>query len=691
MVSVSTAVVAMALCQVQEFTGLGYAVPCFGVWYPAGTASSAMPLGSLGTGFVDITSAGTFGDSTAENNWLKPRPVPAGCGFSLLIGGHQAGLFPNMKPTPGLRFWGHYPAADMEFGNTFGEIEVYARAYAPLIPHDYDWSGVPVAFFRFVMMNRGQSPVAAEIAFQWEASQTEETHKAGAAIETIPDGRQWKGANGSYAVAASGAGWEIAPENPGANTIRVKTVRTLEAGEKTEVVFALAWHFPTWTSSDGEELRHRYADAFPDAAGVMHAALPRAADIEKRIIAWQQPIYISPVPGLLKDAIINGLYILPRNSWWTSDGRFFQSESFTGCPITETFVCRFYGSFPLAALFPECEKATMRSVAAAQKPDGEIPFGFGTPAGSRSPYYHVQHPIVSPEFALVTWRNASLWNDMAYLREMYPKVQAALRFAMTLDKDGDGVVNEDPGSETGFPANQYYDVWPWWGTSAYTGGIWLAALRAGEEMAKRMEDPAFAAEMRGWYDRALKSYNDKLWTGSYYRLYNDPEGKRVSATSLTNALCGQWFAYASGLGEILPKACIRDHIEAVLRWNVAATPYGAVNGVRPDGTVDETFPDHSAVITIGEVWNFCTMAVHAGRVREALQVFSASYGNILLSQRTPWNIPWSLDRRTGAIKWGINYYSNPCVWTLLHALDPATCQRLSKNELTLGVPAATAF
>lgn len=925
MLSFSAVLISLTLCQVQEFHALGYSVPSTGVWYPAGTAASAMPLGALGTGFVDLTSAGTFGDSTAENNWLKPQQVAPGCGFSLLIGGRRADLYPNKPPTPGLRFWGHYPAADMEFGNTFGDVEVYARAYAPLVPHDYDVSCLPVTFFRFLVNNRGGGPVAAELAFQWEATvpssergqgnvegalrwrraelapgavwkptpilafgpnrdeavarakaalkvdprglvpstvpegnaytfggvrdffvdvaggfnwescrresatyagapqigqlfwnlsyggqcagrgpdgtyglkgQTlpartsdgalevrlrvceagpdtvalvytvlnvsskpvkdlefgfaanidlggpsyAETQRAGfdkdlpgiafsddrvnmaavlagetdgfitgtfpqvhtamaksdwtpqeisvpgPVVTDIPNGLQLKSTNGSYAIAASADGWQLTPERPSPNVLRTKAVRTVAAGETVEVTFALAWHFPTWTSSDNEPLQHRYAVMCQDAGGVIGVALPKAAEIEKRVIAWQQPIYISPTPGLLRDAVINGLYVLPRNSWWLSDGRFFQSETFTGCPITETFVCRFYGSFPLAVLFPECERATMRSVAAAQKPDGEIPFGFGSPTASRSPYYHVQHPIVSPEFALVTWRNYGLWNDVEYLKEMYPHVQAALRFAMTLDKDGDGLVNEDPGNEKGFPANQYYDIWPWWGTSAYTAGIWLAALRAGEEMAKRMDDAAFASELHGWYERGLKAYGDKLWTGSYYRLYNDPERQRMSTTSLTNALCGQWFAYASGLGEILPKECILEQTEAVLRWNVAATPYGAVNGVKPDGSPDETFPDHSAVITIGEVWSFCTMAVYAGRAREAVQLFNTSYGNILLLQRTPWNIPWSLDRQTGAIKWGVNYYSNPCVWTFLEALDPKTYLQLAKNDMTLHFP-----
>jgi len=195
-------------------------------------------------------------------------------------------------------------------------------------------------------------------------------------------------------------------------------------------------------------------------------------------------------------------------------------------------------------------------------------------------------------------------------------------------------------------------------------------------MAEQAEDAPFAAELRGWHARASKAFEDKLWTGRHYRLYNDPAGERASDASLTNALCGQWFAFACGLGDILPKDRVASVIDTVLRLNVPATKFGAVNGVLPDGAVDESFANHSAVITIGEVWNFCAMAAFAGRKEEAVRLFNRSYENLLLRQRTPWNIPWSLDRQTGAIKWGVNYYSNPCVWTLFQALAPETYRKL---------------
>ncbi len=903
MLWISAALLLHAAPEFQTFHAPGYKRPVSGVWYEPGQAASAIPLGALGTGFIDLKSNGTLGDGTTENNWLGPLPIGAASGFTVRVGDYHARMSPgNVEGAEGLRFWGHYPAADVDFGEAFGDTQVYLRAFAPFIPHDYDHSEMPVAFFHFTAVNNATTDVPVELGMQWDASRLAadhadgnvegalawhrgtlapgetwtvapviafqhggsassaakprgerldgtpveeclafrhgelsdffldgyggfrwETHRRESAVFagtpnlgqwlwqigygnrkagygpnrpfelvggnlalTTTDGvlgievrvesagdnalavvyaitnrssaniedlrfscaanpdlggpghesddraewnadlrgivfsdragdttvvfsgepdayavRTWPNAHvamdrgdltavhtpqesirtigvpngqvafvrgGSYALGAQGNGWQF--EHDATIALRTAASRTLVPGERADLFLALAWHFPTWQSSDGETLRHRYAAHFSDAGDVLGNALKDAEQIESAIVDWQSTIYAADASPQLKDAVINGLYVLARNSWWLDDGRFFQSESFTGCPITETLVCRFNGSSPLALLFPECEKATMREFARTQADSGQIPFGFGAPAGTQTPMMHLQIPIVSSEYVLLAWRDYTLWKDDGYLREAYPSMKRALQFGMTLDTDGDGLINEAPGSETGFPANQYYDVWPWWGTSAYTASIWLAALKAGMAAAEKQGGEDFAKELQGWFDRGVTAYNDKLWTGRYYRLYSGTDGHVASDTSLTNALCGQWFAYASGLGEFLPHDRIESVIDTVLHSNAKATPFGAVNGVRPDGTVDESFPDHSAVITIGEVWNFCAMAAFAGRESDAMALFNTSYDNIALRQCTPWNISWSLDRTTGAVKWGINYYSNPCVWTLLQAVDP---------------------
>ena len=651
----------VAVPHFETFTPAGFNVPVAGVWYEAGEATSAFPLGALGTGFIELNSDGTFGNTTCENDWLKPKPVPANCGFEIGVGDKIYGFGPNAKNKIANRFWGHFPASDIECGELDG-VKCSLRAFAPLIPYAYNISSSPAALFRFTVTNQGKKGVPVTIALNWTGAGSPQPTEGDANVCLI------NATSGTYAIGAMGEGWDLTPLMGKADVTRLEARASLMSGETREITFGVAWYFPKWTSSDNEVLTHYYADGPTNAAEVLLPNLLEAADNEKMICEWQEHVYKSTAPDTLKDAVINGLYILARNSWWMDDGRFFQSESFTGCPITETFVCRFYGSIPLALFWPELEKATMSQVAAAQAPSGELPFGFGIPMGSKSPYYHCQHPIVSTEFVLLCWRNQLLWRDTCYLKEMFPTVKKALQYAMTLDKDGDGLVDEDPGSETGFPANQYYDIWPWWGTSSYTASLWLAALEAGEKMATEAEDAAFASELKGWFEKGSKSFEQKLWTGEYYRLYNDITGGRISNTLLTNALCGQWFTSSNGLPDLVPKDQLTKHIQSVHNLNVAATPFGAVNGVGPDGKVDESFKDHSSVTTIGEVWCFCAMAAAAGMKEEAISLFDRSYENIALLQKTPWNIPWCLDRETGAIRWGIHYYSNPCVWSLFQVL-----------------------
>src|SRR5207247_2465669 len=107
----------------------------------------------------------------------------------------------------------------------------------------------------------------------------------------------------------------------------------------------------------------------------------------------------------------------------------------------------------------------------AQRADGAIAFAFGGRENWDAPFYDTQQIIDSSEFVLMAWRDYAWWNDKVWADEVYPAVKKALQFARTLDTDGDGLINDDL-------SLQYYDGWQFHGASAYTSGIWLAALKA---------------------------------------------------------------------------------------------------------------------------------------------------------------------------------------------------------------------
>ncbi len=453
---------------------------------------------------------------------------------------------------------------------------------------------------------------------------------------------------------------EKAESGAGRKAMAVSATVNLKPQEEKELRFLLTWYFPDQRDSEGNFIGHMYSNWFGGSSDVAAYVAQRWAALHDGTAAWQEAIYESSLPDWLKDGLVNSVYSLARNTLWIKDGRFAHSESFVGCPITETIVCRFYGSIPTAMFFPDLERNTMLQFAKHQRADGAIPFAFGQPEFFDKPYYETQKSLDSSEFVLIAYRDYRWWNDEGFLREIYPHVRKAIQYAKTLDTDDDGVINE--------VSMQYYDIWQFKGTSAYVGTIWLAALRAAEKMAKAVGDNLFAQECRDLFSKGSKSFDEKLWNGRYYRLYNDPARGELSETCLGNQLVGQWFAYSAGLGEILPKERILSSLRAVGELNASLSPYGLINGVRPDGAPDTSGKYHSAGITIGETFCYAATCLYAGGPPIGMEMAKRLYENIALRLRTPWNTTWNLDPLTGELGWGAEYYSNMCIWDLYGAL-----------------------
>ena len=81
-------------------------------------------------------------------------------------------------------------------------------------------------------------------------------------------------------------------------------------------------------------------------------------------------------------------------------------------------------------------------------------------------------------------------------------------------------------------------------SSAYCGGLHVAALRVSLEMARLMGDTAAIAEYDNWLTLAKKSYSDKLWNGKYYNY--DSSNSRHHDSIMSDQLAGFWYLRLSG-------------------------------------------------------------------------------------------------------------------------------------------------
>lgn len=655
--------------QWTRITADGFAADVPGYVYDGGALASGVPLGGLGTGYFTLEGNGQIGTSSIFGDLVPPKRIFADW---LTI---ESGTRAIPLSAARIQYWGHFPVVDLIAELPELPVRLGLRAFAPFIPGDAAVSNTPAAVFEIEIFNAGDAELPLRLRLQFPAPPKSATFAV----------------RGEGVVESAGA-WHID--------------LMLAANTPRRIRFAVGWSLPSWRDSGSELHVNRYAQRFENAAKAAEFALENASQLERRICAWQAAIYRSDLPGWLADALVQGLYSLAKNSvwiartradeWWGENGWFTHSESHTGCPIVETMVCRIHGHFPLLWFFPELEETTLAAFRHFQIADGEVPFAFGMPTSMRDPRYHCQHPLNSGQYVQLVHRLYLRTGDREQLRGFYDSVRRAVRYQYSLDDDKCGLVHDQPHVRPGeaWPANQFYDVWPWEGTSSYVAGTWLATLASAHELAQACGDNNFARECAERLAQAQRSFEERLWNGRYYRLWSNPAQERVSEVVLANQLMGAWCARVLGLRDVFPAAHVTSALDTVERLNMKATSYGLINGVTPDGKPYDTqvhpSADFGMNIFVGE--NLCAAMtfLYDGRRDTGLEIARRLYEALALKTRAPWNQRCLLHGASGLPLWGDDYYSNVAIWAVPMALERASASEFARGRLLTAILSASA-
>ena len=437
------------------------------------------------------------------------------------------------------------------------------------------------------------------------------------------DGKNiWEPFSKDGRLSNSSTSWVSATEKlAGAIAVRF----TLQPGEKKIVPMVIAWDFPVVEFGQGRKWNRRYTDFYGTSGrnswAIARDGLLRATDWSDAINAWQAPyIKDESKPAWYRGMLFNELYTL------TDGGTFWgrQVGSDTKTPATfallecfdyayyGTLDVRFYASMPLLKFWPVIDKQVLREFADTvpreypelglwvwktqqtgvpvlhkRKKIGAVPHDLGVPEGD--PFVSVNEPgwqdtndwkDLNSKFVLMVYRDYVLTGkeDKAFLRQMWPAVQAAMTYLQQFDHGG-GI------PENGGYPDQTYDSWVVRGVSAYCGGLWLASLRASEETAKVLNDSGSALKYHELFLKAQKTYIDKLWNGEYFRY--DMESEYRDAIQ-ADQLAGQWYANMTGLGDLVPQQMQQSALKKIYANNVmkfSGGKMGAANGMNADGSI----------------------------------------------------------------------------------------------------------
>uniref|UniRef100_A0A453L9Y2 Glycosyl-hydrolase family 116 catalytic region domain-containing protein n=1 Tax=Aegilops tauschii subsp. strangulata TaxID=200361 RepID=A0A453L9Y2_AEGTS len=305
-------------------------------------------------------------------------------------------------------------------------------------------------------------------------------------------------------------------------------------------------------------------------------------------------------------------------------GQFLYLESME-YHMWNTYDVHFYASFALLSLFPELELSLQRDFARAvllhdprpmrtlsgrtvpRKVLGSVPHDVGL----NDPWFELNAYMLhdpsrwkdlNPKFVLQVYRAVVATGNVAFARAAWPAVYLAMAYMDQFDRDRDGMVENE-----GRP-DQTYDLWSVSGVSAYTGGIWVAALQAAAAMARVVGDGDAECHFRARYRMARRVYDEELWNGAYFSY--DNSGGKTSSSIMADQLAGQWYARACGLEPVVEEDKARSALGTVLDYNVMRVKggtVGAVNGMRPDGAVDMSSTQSK------EIWPGTTYRAVQGR------------------------------------------------------------------------------
>jgi uncharacterized protein (DUF608 family) len=227
-----------------------------------------------------------------------------------------------------------------------------------------------------------------------------------------------------------------------------------------------------------------------------------------------------------------------------------------------------------------------------------------------------------------------------------------------------------------------------------TTSTYLAALKAGSEMALAMGEKKKAREYLDVFEKGSLLLADSLWNGEYFTqiivdepgLYDerhlsppDAHGKRIPKYQygdgcLADQLLGQYLAFNSGLGYIAEKEKVNKALESVYKYNFFESLREFSNVQRVYGLNDEagvvlcTWPHGNQPVLpfvyAQEIWSgveyqVAASLIYSGKVKEGLRVVEAVQDRYNGSKRNPFEHNES----------GVHYARALASWSVLLALS----------------------
>lgn len=678
---------------------------------------------------------------------LRGAPLHSGYGF-----GPESQTMAGMPHFRDTAFKGEFPLAEMTFREPSFPGTVRLQAFNPFIPLQNDDSSLPAAFFEWEIENTDDAAITYTVCLSAGNPIPKERimHQYGEAVgengrtlRMIQLGSRQFGEEdpsfGELTLATDAeetscqkfwyrGGWcdglemfwadfttpgplkprsypEDEPPASRRDTASLAAHLTIASGEKKRVRFVISWHFPNahnyWNPApEGTNTwRNYYATLFADSQATAKYALEQWDRLYAGTRDFHDALFASTVPAVVKEAASANLSVIKTATVLRlTDGSLYGFEGSiadTGCCEGScTHVWNYAYAVPF--LFPGLERS-MRELDYKHnmREDGRMSFRLMLPAGRER---MDARACADGQFGGVikTYREWKISGDTDWLRSVWPAIKRNLAYAWA-DSNEDRWDPEKTGVLVG---RQHHTLdMELFGPNAWLSGFYLAALKAGAEMATYLGEQDIAEEYEAIFSRGKAWVDEHLFNGEYYAQRVDLTDKGILEQFGEDAVrgywnserneikyqvgdgCGidqvvaQWHANMTGLGEIFDREQTRKALQALYKNNFKASMRDEANTWRLYSLNDEgglvicTWPEGTDKPAIPLTYNSETMTgfeyqaashmIQEGLVDEGLSIVQAIRGRYDGEKRNPWN----------EIECGSNYARSMASFSLLQAFS----------------------
>ncbi|MDQ6418778.1 GH116 family glycosyl-hydrolase [Paenibacillus sp. LHD-117] len=678
---------------------------------------------------------------------IRGANLHSGYGF-----GPESQTMAGMPHFREVAFKGEFPVAEMTFEEPAFPGRVALTAFNPFIPLQEDDSSLPAAFFEWEIENTNDEPTTYMICLsagnpiptkkvyhrysvsegdrgqaihmiQLGSAQFADDHVSFGDMTLATDAEEV-----SYQEFWYRGGWcdnlemfwhdfarpgrltnrqypEDKPPMARKDTASLAAHVELGPGEKKKVRFAISWHFPNvenhWNPNPAgpNGWRNYYATLFEDSAAVANYAFDHWDRLLGDTLKFKEALFSSTVPDVVKDAVSANLSVLKSPTVLRlTDGTFYGFEgcieNIGCCEGSCTHVWNY--AYALPFLFPRLERG-MRDADFAynKRADGRMSFRLMLPLGRER---MDARACADGQFGGVVkaYRDWKISGDTDWLRSNWPAIKQSITYAWAESNED----KWDPGKTGVLTGRQHHTLdMELYGPNSWLSGFYLAALKAGSEMAAFLGEQSTADEFETIFRKGKQWVDEHLFNGEYYvqrialsdKLLLDPFGDeavnsywnkerdeikyQIAEGCAIDQVVAQWHANLCGLGEIFDKNQTRRALESLYRHNFKTSMRHEANTWRLYSLNDEgglvicAWPKGVSKPAIPLTYNTETMTgfeyqaashmIQEGFVEEGLSIVQAIRDRYDGEKRNPWN----------EIECGSNYARSMASYSLLQAFS----------------------